>query len=213
MLSWIQNGTAVFWLLAAISVVSLCVFFNRLFHLHRAQMKAKPRDFLNGIFNVLRRKTPQSIAEAITICQASWGPVPEMTRAALLEIQDGPIPALAAMERTGLAEIERLESGLNLLLTMAQIAPICGLIGTVLGLLNMLTAIMQKAPLIHAGDLGVGMWNALLSTGVALVITLVVYVFYNILVGRVESIVLNMERAILEVQGFFFQYFAERKSE
>ena len=208
MLSWIQSGGPMMWPILAISLVAATIFFQRLFHLHRAQMKARAGDFLKGIFNVLSRGRglePDSIVEAVSICAASSGPVAEMTRSALLEIRSGVPQAMVAMERTGLAEIVRLERNLNLLLTLAQMAPMCGLLGTVIGLLRMLGIIMQRAPLIHAGDLGAGMWQALFATAAGLGVAIPTYFGYNLLVTRVESIVLDMERAFVEVQGFLMR--------
>lgn len=215
MLPWMQSGGPMMWPIFLISLTAATIFFQRLFHLHRAQMKAKAGDFLKGIFNVIGRGPglePDSLVEAISICDAASGPVAEMVRAAILEIKSGTNRVLLAMERTGLAEIVRLERNLNLLLTLGQIAPLCGLLGTVLGLLNLLAAIMEKAPLVHAGDLGTGMWQALLATAAGLMVAIPTYAGYNFLVSRVEMIVLDMERAFIEVQSFLARLDEKRKS-
>jgi biopolymer transport protein ExbB len=214
MLSWMQSGGPMMWPILLLSLVAATIFLQRLFHLHRAQMKAKAGDFLNGIFNVIGRGRglePDSLVEAISICDAAPGPVAQMVRAALLEVRHGAPRALLAMERTGLVEIVRLERNLNLLLTLAQMAPLCGLLGTVLGLLNMLAVLMEKAPLIHAGDLGGAMWQALLASAAGLLVAIPAHAGYNLLVGRVEMIVLDMERAFLEVQSFLVRLDARRE--
>jgi biopolymer transport protein ExbB len=214
MLPWIQSGGVMMWPIVAISLVAATIFIQRLFHLHRAQMKSKAGDFLKGIFNVLARGKglePDSVVEAISICESASGPVAQMTRSALLEIREGTQAALLAMERTGMVEIVRMERNLGLLLTLAQMAPMCGLLGTVLGLLNMLGAIMQKAPLVHAGDLGAGMWQALIATAAGLMVAIPTYAGYNLLVSRVEMIVLDMERAFVEVQSFMLRLNEKRE--
>jgi biopolymer transport protein ExbB len=196
------------WVIAFLSVAAASIFFRRALHLHRAQMKARSGDFLKGIFNVIGRGRglePDSVVEAIAICDAASGPVPQMVRAALVEIRSDSGQILLAMERAGLAEITRLEKNLNALLTVGQLAPMCGLLGTVLGLLDVLGVIMARAPLIHAGDLGSGMWQALLATAAGLAVAIPTHAGYNFLVTRVESIVLDMERAFVEVQSFLLR--------
>lgn len=215
MLTIFQNGGPMMWLLAVISVCALFLFLKSLLHLHRAQMKSRAGDFLHGLFNVLGRGTglePDSIVEAITICSSTAGPVAEMTRGGLLEIRGGVESVLRGMERAALKEIARLEKNLNLLLTLAQVAPLCGLLGTVLGLVQMMSVTMQKAPLIHAGDLGAGMWQALLASAAGIMIAIPAYAGYNLLVSRVESIVLEMEQAFMEVHSGLVKILERQKT-
>jgi biopolymer transport protein ExbB len=207
MLNWMQIGGPVMWMLLALSIGAAAIFFERAVHLHRAQIKTG--DFLRGILNVLGRNglpPPAAVVEAVSICDQTEGPVARMVRAAVLELEGGLPRVREAMEQTGLAELPRLERNLALLLALAQCAPIAGLLGTVIGLMNILRTIMEKAPLIHAGDLGAGMWQALVTTAAGLVIALPAYAGYNILVSRVDGIVLDMERSCVEFQSLVRQW-------
>jgi len=197
MLELIDKGGPTMWVIGAISVLALTIFLQRLFHLHRAQIKTG--DFLSGIFTVMGRG---NAVEAISICEETPGPVAQIVRAAILERGGGRDRIQKVMEEVGLAEIPRLEKNLLLLLTFAQIAPMAGLLGTVLGMMQVLLAIEAKAPLIHAGDLGGGLWQALISTAAGLAVAIPTYAGYNFLVGRVETILLEMERAFAEVLVF-----------
>lgn len=197
MLELINRGGPTMWVIGAISVLAMTIFLQRLFHLHRAQIKTG--DFLSGIFTVLGRG---NAVEAISICEETPGPVAQIVRAAILERGGGRDRIQQVMEEVGLAEIPRLEKNLLLLLTMAQIAPMAGLLGTVLGMMQVLMVIEAKAPLIHAGDLGGGLWQALISTAAGLAVAIPAYAGYNFLVGRVEAILLDMERAFAEVLVF-----------
>jgi len=49
-----------------------------------------------------------------------------------------------------------------------------------------------------------GMWQALISTAASLAVAIPIYAAYNLLVSRVESIVLDMERASVEIMAFLF---------
>jgi biopolymer transport protein ExbB len=207
MLNWIQIGGPIMWMLIALSVGAALIFFERVVQLHRAQIKTG--DFLRGIGNVLGRSgppPPAAVVEAVSICDQTEGPVARMVRAAVLELGGGVPRVREVMEQAGLAELPKLERNLALLLTLAQCAPIAGLLGTVLGLIHVFFTIMEKAPLVHAGDLGGGLSQALITTAAGLAIALPTYVGYNFLVSRVDGIVLDMERSCIEFQALVRQW-------
>lgn len=201
MIDLIYNGGPAMWPILACSVLALSIFFHRWFHLHRAHIKSGG-DFLKGIFNNLQRG---NVVEAVSLCEETPGPVAQIVRAGILEHKQGPTRVRQVMEEVGLIEITRLEKSLGLLLTLAQTAPLLGLLGTVLGMMNMMQTIHQKAPLILATDLGGGMWQALLSTAAGLCVAIPAYVGYNFLVFLVEKVVVDMERSVAELTLFLNQ--------
>ena len=104
-----------------------------------------------------------------------------------------------ALEEAGLAEVPRLEEKLNLLATIAQLAPLLGLLGTVLGFIQTFS-LMQDAGLnAHVGQLSTGIWKALVCSAAGLAVAIPAHAAYNYLVSRVNSIVLDMERAATEI--------------
>jgi biopolymer transport protein ExbB len=197
MVELFYKGGPTMWVIAALSFIAVTIFLQRLFHLHRAQIKTS--DFLSGIFTVMGRG---NAVEAISICEETPGPVAQIVRAAILERGGGRDRIQQVMEEVGLAEIPRLEKNLLMLLTVAQLAPMAGLLGTILGMMQVLLQIQEKAPLIHAGDLGGGLWQALICSAAGLAVAIPAYAGYNFLVGRVETILLDMERAFAEVVVF-----------
>ncbi len=197
MFELIDKGGPVMWLIVACSLLAGVIFLERLLHLHRAQINAV--EFLKGIYNILRRN---NVAEAVSICEETPGPVAFIVRAAVLH-HDEPREQIAlAIEEAGLAEVPRLERNLNMLLTIAQIAPLIGLLGTVLGMMQALITIEQQSPLVQSGDLATGLWQAMITTAAGLAVAIPTYVAYNFLIGRVEAVVLDMERASGDVLGF-----------
>jgi biopolymer transport protein ExbB len=197
MFDLIQNGGPVMWLIFGLSLVAATVFLQRLYYLHRAQIKTG--DFLKGIFTVLARG---NVVEAVSLCDETPGPVARMVKAAVLARKDGVAKVGAVMRDVGLAEVPRLERFLAILLSVAQLTPMLGLLGTVLGMMRVLLVIQQKAPLIHAGDLSGGMWLALVTTAAGLAVAIPCYAGHNLLVSLVESILLDMEQAFAEVLAF-----------
>ena len=197
MLEWIRLGGPMTLLILGCGVVAAWVVAKRMLDLHRAQIKTG--DFLKGIFNVVSRG---NLVEAVSICEETPGPVAQMVRVAVLEQKQGRERVQRAMEEVALAEIPRLERLLPLLLTIAQITPLIGLLGTVLGMMDIMQTIHLKSPLLHAGDLDGGLWTALVSTAFSLTVAIPTYAAYNLLVSRVESIVLDMERSFGEIVLF-----------
>jgi biopolymer transport protein ExbB len=99
-----------------------------------------------------------------------------------------------------------MERGLGWLATFARITPLIGLLGTVLGLMDMMLAARQNAPLVQAADLAGGLWAALSATALSLVIAILAYAGYNLLVSRIESILLDMERSASALTNFMRQW-------
>ena len=197
MLDIMQKGGPMMWLILAASIFGVAVFFSKFYELHRAQIRSG--DFLKGIFNILNR---HNIVEAVSICEETPGPVASVVRAAILHHDEERHAIAQAIEETGLAEVPRLERRLTALATLAQVAPMLGLLGTVLGMIRVLLVIEQKAPLIHAGEVLGGLWQALLTAAAGLAVGIPAYAGYNFLVSRVEAILLDMERAAVDILAY-----------
>jgi len=191
------KGGWIMWPLLGCSITAAVLFFERVFHLHRAQINRE--DFLNGIYNILNRG---NLAEAISICDQTPGPVAYMVRTALLHQDEQGEILKRTIEKAGLIEIPRLEKNLGGLLTIAQIAPLLGLLGTVLGLMNVFMLMKSHAPLVEIGDLSGGIWEALITTAVGLCIAIPALAGYNFLLSRVDAITLDMEHAAEDIYHF-----------
>lgn len=187
---WLEIGGVTLALLVAMGVFVLFIFLKQLLRLHRAQIKTA--DFLDGIFNILRKG---NTVEAISQCEDTPGPVAQVVRAAILAYQREPRSVGRAMEDAALAELPRLERNVSLLLTVSHIAPMLGLLGTVAGMLDILQAIHLNAPVVYASDLAGGLWRALMTTGAGMAVAILAYGFHNLLVSRVEAILHDMELA------------------
>jgi biopolymer transport protein ExbB len=186
----LKHGGPMMYLLLLVSAVAAVVFIERLLHYHRAQINSA--EFLNGVRNVLKR---ENVVEAISICDATPGPVARLVKIAILNRENGREGVREALEEAGLLEVPRLENKLNLLATIAQIAPIMGLLGTVLGFMTVFSDIQAQGLNAHSPRLAGGVWEALVCTAFGLAIAIPSYAAYNYLVSRVNSIVLDMEKA------------------
>jgi biopolymer transport protein ExbB len=190
----LTHGGSVLYLILLVSAVAAVVFIERFLHCHRAQINST--EFLNGVRTVLKR---ENIVEALSICDATPGPVARLVKTAILNRDHGRERVREALEEAGLAEVPRLEEKLNLLATIAQLAPLLGLLGTVLGFID--TFSLMKDAGLHAqvSDLSGGIWKALVCAAAGLAVAIPAHAGYNYLVSRVNSIVLDMERAATEI--------------
>ncbi len=182
------------WLIMAASAVALAVFLERLLQYHREQINSG--EFLNGVRNVLKR---DNVVEALAICDATPGPVARLVKVAILNRERGRFAVQEALEDAGAWEVPRLEQKLHLLATIAQIAPLMGLLGTVLGLMKVFRELQDAGLGAHASQLDQGIWQALICTAAGLAVAIPAYAGYNYLVGRINSIVLDMEQASTEI--------------
>jgi biopolymer transport protein ExbB len=180
--------------IVATSAVALAVFVERLLQFHRDQINST--EFLNGVRNILKR---DNIVEALAICDATPGPVPRLVKTAILNRDKGREAVREALEDAGAWEVPRLEEKLNLLATIAQIAPLLGLLGTVLGFMDVFKAVQDAGLNASVYHLSGGVWQALICTAAGLAVAIPSYAGYNYLVGRVNTIVLDMEQVSSEI--------------
>jgi len=190
MLTFIMLGGPLMWLILSFGITALAVFLERLFHLHRARIKTG--DFLKGIANILARN---NIAEALTICEETPGPVPAIARAAIQQNHADTAVIRASIDQAALAEIGRMERRTVMLAITAQATPLLGLLGTVLGLIRIFMIIQQKAPLIQAADLAGGMWQALLTSAAGLGVGIAAMLGYSLIMSKIDVLALDMEQS------------------
>src|SRR6266446_6250234 len=192
----VTNGGPVIWLILAASAVMLVVFIERVLHYHRAQINSM--EFLNGVRNVLKR---ENVVEALSICDATPGPVARLVKVAILNREKGREGVRESLEEAGLVEVPPLEDKLNLLATIAQIAPLMGLLGTVLGFIHIFSELQAAGTFASMRALSGGIWEGLICTATGLAVAIPCYAGYNYLVSRVNAIVLDMEKAATEIIG------------
>jgi len=190
----LANGGWVLWLILLASAIGIVVFIERFLHCHRAQINSI--EFLNGVRTVLKR---ENVVEALSICDATPGPVARLVKTAILNRERGREGVREALEEAVLAEVPRLEEKLNLLATIAQLSPLLGLLGTVIGFMQTYYKLQGHGLATNVGDLSEGIWKALICAAAGLAVAIPAHAGYNYLVSRINSIVLDMERSASEI--------------
>src|SRR5476649_751792 len=192
--TFLHDGGPVIWLILIAAAIAIAVFIERALHCHRAQINST--EFLNGVRNVLKR---DNVVEAISICDPTPGPVARLVKTAILNRDKGRERVREAVEEAGLTEVPRLEEKLNLLATIAQIAPLLGLLGTIVGFMEVFSQMQQAGLYAQVGQLAHGIWKALICAAAGIAVAIFSHAGYNYLISRVNKIVLDMERVSGEI--------------
>jgi biopolymer transport protein ExbB len=191
-------GGPIMWIISALGLLAFGVFVERSFKLHQIRIRAD--DFLKGVIIILSRN---NITEALEICEDTQGPVAYIVRTAIQHRHADKDDLLRTLEDASQGEISRMERRLVVIATISQIAPMLGLLGTILGIMNGVLGMQENAPLIHSAHLMDSMLMALTTTAVGLMVAIPCYAAFNLLVIKIDRIVLDMERSRSEILAFF----------
>jgi len=193
-------GGPVMWPILLCSIFALAIIIERIWYLRRIQMDT--RQFLNKILDKMKR---HQVKEALEICEAKKNPISRILKAGILKYDRGRQQIKEAIEDAVLYEEPYLEKNMGVLATIAAISPLLGLLGTVVGMVRCFQVIQAKSislQPVSPGDLAGGIWEALLTTVAGLIVAIPTYVVYNYLVNRINSFILEMEKASTELVNF-----------
>ena len=176
------------WVLFVLGIVGVMLFIERVLYLHRGQIRAKA--FVDGIKNILAKRR---LIEALTVCEETPGPVAAVVKAALLHA-DAPADVMRFhVQEAGIVELPALERRLHSIAAIGQVAPLVGILGTVLGFITTFAAFERGGNYVSATALSAGMWQALLTTAGGLMLAIPAHLAYHFLSGRVRAIVRDVE--------------------
>lgn len=200
MLQVFLAGGPVMWPILLCSIFAFAIIISKFLYLHRIEIDTQ--DFLKKIIDHVKR---HQIKEALEICEGIKSPIAHILKAGILKYDRTREQIKEAIEDASLYEIPRLEKNLSALATIAHIAPLLGLLGTVTGMVRCFQTIQMKATSFHPvspGDLAGGIWEALLTTVAGLIVAIPAFVAYNYLVNRINGFILEMEKASTELVNF-----------
>jgi len=191
-LSLLERGGPVMWVLLALSVFGLIIFVERLLFLHVGQLKTE--QFLAGLKTNLRNRR---LVEALTVCESTPGPIASVVKSVLLHYREGEERMRLAAQAAALVEIPTLERRIGTLAALARVAPLLGLLGTLLGMIEAFFGVQNSAaPAFPSFGLFLGgLGEAMLTTLVGLVFAVMAHFAHHFLHGRVRALVHDMEYA------------------
>ena len=183
--------------LAALAFIGVIIFIERLLYLHKGQIRAI--EFVAGIKTALKNRR---LLEAITICDESYGPIPRIVKIALLnseqsrEIMSQSVSVAAQNE---FALIDRRVASVAL---VAKIAPLIGLMGTVVALLQIFYTMSKSGSYATVSEFSLFVYAALLSTAFGLFISILGWLAYSFLNSRVRALAHDIDLSANEILLF-----------
>lgn len=188
--SLLDQGGPMMWVLLAVSLFGFIVFIERTLFLHRGQIRTS--QFLDGIRNLVKKGRR---LEALTLCEDIPGPIPGIIKAILMQAGAPESQMRQAAEEAALVEIPILERRIGAISAISRIAPLLGLLGTVLGMIQAFFGVSVSGTTGYPtfGLLLGGVGQALLSTAFGLMIAVMAHIAHHFLHGRVRALVHDME--------------------
>ncbi|MBI5149601.1 MAG: MotA/TolQ/ExbB proton channel family protein [Candidatus Omnitrophica bacterium] len=182
------------------SLFALGIIIEKLVYF--SMIKIDVPQFKTKIFALIKAN---KIREAVQLCDASPSPVAKIFKAGILKFGAAHDEIKESMDDASSFEIPKMESRLGAVATIAHIAPLLGLLGTVTGMTSSFHTIQVRAASLNPvtpGDLAGGISEALLTTVAGLMVAIPTYVVYNYCVSRINRFVLEMERSATELINF-----------
>jgi biopolymer transport protein ExbB len=197
LLAFLDAGGPVVLILLGCSVVALAIILVKCWQFHAARLGD-------------RRRAPQAIAllrrgraeEALALLAGSRNPVAQVVARAIQGRQRRDLPEAVVREevlRSGNEVLEGLRSQLGALEVIGSVAPLLGLFGTVLGMIEAFRRLSEAGSQVDPAILSGGIWEALLTTAVGLAVAIPVVVLCNWFERRVERVAHEMENLVTQV--------------
>ena len=192
MLSIIQAAGWPIWPLILCSVISLTLIIERLYNL-RTVLVAPPT-LLDEVIGVTRTSLPSAdVVNKLADNSVLGGVMAAGLRSVISEPRITEEALRQSFENAGRAAVHRIERYLNTLGTIATAAPLLGLLGTVVGMIEIFGA--QSPGSGNPAELARGISIALYNTAFGLIVAIPSLMFYRYFRGRIEEFQLSMELA------------------
>lgn len=186
-----RAGGPLMWIILICSLIAVTIIFERLITLRRKQVV--PQSLHKQIIDlVLADKVSKDKIDVIR----NHSPLGYIYAAGLINLPHGHDHVREALEEAGKTVVHRLGRYLNTLGTIASITPLIGLLGTVIGMIKVFTAITTNGvgdPTILSG----GISEALITTAAGLSVGIPCLMFYRYLKSRISELAVDLEESAL----------------
>lgn len=193
MVEYFVQGGGFMWPILICLVLGIAISIERFISLSRASVNT--RRFLADVTSALDKGGPSA---AIDVCQKNRGPVAAIFHAGLLRADKGTESVEKSITNAGTIEMAFLERGLIWLSTFITIAPMLGFTGTVQGMIVAFDDI-KRANDISPSIVAEGISVALLTTLFGLIVAIILQLFHNYFISKIDRLVIDMEESSAEL--------------
>jgi biopolymer transport protein ExbB len=183
------RGGIVMWPLLFCSVLGVAVILDRAVFFLRLR-STNLRRFEDQLTDDLRRGKTES---ALRLARSSDHPVARVAASYLENLGRPPALRTEIVRREGSLQLERVEKRLRVLAAISHLAPLLGLLGTVLGMVLAFAKIEGLQGAMKPADLAGGIWQALLTTVFGLVVAIPCMAAYHGFEGLADKIARRMQ--------------------
>ena len=173
----------------ALGVFSVYLFFERFFFIKRLTSKTDS-NFMNNIEDFIKEGKIESAAD---YCKRQNSPEGRILEKGISRLGRPVSDIVSAMESQAQVEVANMEKNLNLLAVVPSIAPMLGLLGTVIGMIIAFFNLSHASGSFSPKTLSEGIYTALGQTAVGLAVAIPANFFYNILLTRIDKFVLKAQ--------------------
>lgn len=177
----------------ACSIVSLAIFLERLFSLRRR--KIIPEDFLIQVEDLLKR---EKVDDALVLCRRYSSPIARVLSSGIKNFGKRRELIKERVEEVGRFEATELSRFVEVLSTIANVATLLGLLGTIAGLIEVFGVVSSQA-VVSPPSLSHGISVALYTTAFGLSVAIPTVIAHRFLAGKVDNLVNQMEVVSLEM--------------
>ena len=197
---FIEGGAGFMSLIIICLVIGLALSIERILYLSFSKTNTKKL-----IANVEKALEEGGIEKAKEVCRNTRGPVASIYYQGLLHYDQGIDVVEKNIVSYGSVQNSELESGLSWISLFIAIAPSLGFLGTVIGMIQAFDAI-QAAGDISPNVVAGGMKVALITTVAGLIVAMILQVFYNYILAKIESITIDMEDSSISLIDVLTKY-------
>ncbi len=182
------SGVAIIAMEFVMSVLAVYIFVERS-SLIKTAAKADPR-FMDTIKSLV---SAGKLTEAKAICDRENTVESRIMKKGISKIGKPLEDISTAIENTGKLEIYTLEGNISRLAMIAGAAPMLGFLGTVVGMVVAFQSMANAGGQVEIQDLSGGISTAMTTTVAGLIVGIMAYIFYNLLVGRIQKVINRIE--------------------
>lgn len=188
-----MKGGWIMLVLAILSIIAVYIFIERYIVVKRASKYDK--SFMERIREYMKEGR---IDNAKALCNGSDSPIARMIEKGLSRIGRPLNDINTAIENVGTIEVAKLEKGVTLLSMIASAAPMIGFLGTVTGMIRAFYNMSMAGNNIDIELLSSGIYEAMVTTVGGLIVGIIAYLFYTIIVARIQNVVNLLEATATE---------------
>jgi len=175
------------WPLIAVSVVAVALIIERALTLRRDQVI--PPGLTDKVIEEYRKK---GLSQELVNLTAGQGPLGQVLAAGLANIRSPRPVVKEAIEAAGVVVAHGLEKYLNALATIATAAPLMGLLGTIIGMIEIFGS--QTATGTNPAQLASGISIALYNAAMGIIVAIPALMFYRYFRGKVDALLIELEQ-------------------